>query len=370
MLVEKARRARAGVMRLMRERVLVAMSGGVDSSVAAALLVEQGYDVVGATMKLFCHGDDVPDRPCCSLDSVNDARRICEQLGVPHYVLNLESAFGHDVVRRLRRRVRARPHADPLRALQHVHEVPRPGAQGRRDRRALDRDGTLRARRSTACCTAGSIRRRISRTSSGGSTARVLVAHAAPGRRADEGGDARDRARAGPRADRREAREPGHLLRARRRPHARHRAQRSARTRRRWRAARSCCATARVVGEHDGLRAFTVGPAPRTAGRIRRADVRRRDRAGDARGGDRPARRAARPRRGGARGELARRRRPRVGRRGGGADPASRARRAAACIVRVDERRGRGGARRASERDQPRDSRACSTTASGCSAAG
>jgi tRNA-uridine 2-sulfurtransferase len=82
----------------MRERVLVAMSGGVDSSVAAALLVRQGYDVVGATMKLFCHGEDLPDRPCCSLDSVNDARRICEQLGVPHYVLNLESAFGRDVV--------------------------------------------------------------------------------------------------------------------------------------------------------------------------------------------------------------------------------------------------------------------------------
>ena len=81
------------------ERVLVAMSGGVDSSVAAALLVEQGYDVVGATMKLFCHGDDVPARPCCSLDSVNDARRVCDRLGVPHYVLNLESAFGRDVVR-------------------------------------------------------------------------------------------------------------------------------------------------------------------------------------------------------------------------------------------------------------------------------
>ena len=83
----------------MRERVLVAMSGGVDSSVAAAMLVAQGYDVVGATMKLFCHGEDLPDRPCCSLDSVNDARRVCEQLGVPHYVLNLESAFGRDVVR-------------------------------------------------------------------------------------------------------------------------------------------------------------------------------------------------------------------------------------------------------------------------------
>jgi len=81
------------------ERVLVAMSGGVDSSVAAAMLVEQGYDVVGATMKLFCYGDDVPDRPCCSLDSINDARRVCERLGVPHYVLNLEDRFGRDVVR-------------------------------------------------------------------------------------------------------------------------------------------------------------------------------------------------------------------------------------------------------------------------------
>lgn len=74
------------------------MSGGVDSSVAAALLVDQGYDVVGATMKLFCHGEDVPDRPCCSLDSVNDARRVCEQLGVPHYVINLETRFGEDVI--------------------------------------------------------------------------------------------------------------------------------------------------------------------------------------------------------------------------------------------------------------------------------
>ncbi|MFN2566998.1 MAG: tRNA 2-thiouridine(34) synthase MnmA [Gemmatimonadaceae bacterium] len=81
-----------------KARVLVAMSGGVDSSVAAALLVERGYDVVGVTMKLFCHGDEVPDRPCCSLDSINDARRVCVRLGVPHYVLNMQSAFGRDVV--------------------------------------------------------------------------------------------------------------------------------------------------------------------------------------------------------------------------------------------------------------------------------
>jgi tRNA-uridine 2-sulfurtransferase len=81
-----------------RPRVLAAMSGGVDSSVAAALLAERGFDVIGVTMKLFCHGDDVPDRPCCSLESINDARRVCERLGIPHYVLNMERTFGRDVV--------------------------------------------------------------------------------------------------------------------------------------------------------------------------------------------------------------------------------------------------------------------------------
>ena len=82
----------------MKPRVLVAMSGGVDSSVAAAMLHLAGYDVVGATMKLYRDGEEVPDKPCCSLDSVNDARRVCERLGIPHYVINMESAFGHDVV--------------------------------------------------------------------------------------------------------------------------------------------------------------------------------------------------------------------------------------------------------------------------------
>lgn len=92
MLVTAARQPQRG------DRVLVAMSGGVDSSVAAALLVEAGCDVVGVTMKLHGDGAEVPDRPCCSLDATSDARRVCEKLGIPHYVTNLVDHFGHDVL--------------------------------------------------------------------------------------------------------------------------------------------------------------------------------------------------------------------------------------------------------------------------------
>jgi tRNA-specific 2-thiouridylase len=75
------------------------MSGGVDSSVAAALLVEQGYEVIGATMRLFCYSDkEVADRPCCSLDSIADAQSVASTLGIPHYTLNLADRFGRDVI--------------------------------------------------------------------------------------------------------------------------------------------------------------------------------------------------------------------------------------------------------------------------------
>jgi tRNA-specific 2-thiouridylase len=80
---------------MSRERVLVAMSGGVDSSVAAALLAQQGHDVVGVWMRLHDGADvsSTSDRSCCSLDAAEDARRVAGQLGIPFYVLNLEREF-------------------------------------------------------------------------------------------------------------------------------------------------------------------------------------------------------------------------------------------------------------------------------------
>ncbi len=84
-----------------KKKVMIGMSGGVDSSVAAALLLEQGYEVVGVTLKLWAEeSDDLahPSGGCCSLDDINDARMVAFKLGIPHYVLNFKEAFRKDVV--------------------------------------------------------------------------------------------------------------------------------------------------------------------------------------------------------------------------------------------------------------------------------
>lgn len=82
------------------KRVVVAMSGGVDSSVTAALLQEQGYEVIGITMQIWDYSESDVDHTgtCCSLDDVYDARRVAETLGIPFYVVNFEADFKEMVV--------------------------------------------------------------------------------------------------------------------------------------------------------------------------------------------------------------------------------------------------------------------------------
>ncbi len=80
-------------------RVVVAMSGGVDSSVAAALLAERGYDVVGITMQLYDHGAAIARaNSCCAGKDIHDARRVAAAIGIPHYVVDYEGTFLDDVM--------------------------------------------------------------------------------------------------------------------------------------------------------------------------------------------------------------------------------------------------------------------------------
>src|ERR1700722_2552543 len=80
-------------------RIIVAMSGGVDSSVAAALMVEAGFEVIGMTLQLYDQGVALGKKgACCAGQDIYDARQVCDKLGIPHYVLDYESRFSQAVI--------------------------------------------------------------------------------------------------------------------------------------------------------------------------------------------------------------------------------------------------------------------------------
>lgn len=82
---------------MSKEKVVIAMSGGVDSSLAAALLQEQGYDVIGITMQIW-PAEDQAEGGCCALTAVDDARRVADTLGIPYYVMNFKELFKEKVI--------------------------------------------------------------------------------------------------------------------------------------------------------------------------------------------------------------------------------------------------------------------------------
>ena len=85
----------------MKQKVVVGMSGGVDSSVAAYLLKEQGYDVIGVTMQIWQDEEEEEKEAnggCCGLSAVDDARRVAQHLDIPYYVMNFKKEFKHCVM--------------------------------------------------------------------------------------------------------------------------------------------------------------------------------------------------------------------------------------------------------------------------------
>ena len=127
-----------------RSRVVVAMSGGVDSSVAAALLAEAGHEVIGVTLQLYDHGAAVGRKgACCAGADIHDARDVAERLGIAHYVLDFEARFEAAVIEDFASAYAEGRTPDPVRPLQPEDQVPRPAGDRARPRRRRDRHGPL-----------------------------------------------------------------------------------------------------------------------------------------------------------------------------------------------------------------------------------
>jgi tRNA-uridine 2-sulfurtransferase len=127
-------------------RVVVAMSGGVDSSVVAAMLAEAGFDVVGVTLQLYDHGAAMARKgACCAGRDIHDARRVAERMGFRALRARLRGPLPRRRDRRFRRRLPRRRDADSLHPLQRAGEVPRPAGDGAGSRGRLHGDRALRA---------------------------------------------------------------------------------------------------------------------------------------------------------------------------------------------------------------------------------
>ncbi len=114
-------------------RVVVAMSGGVDSSVVAALLARDGYDVVGITLQLYDAGaPEAASRKgtCCAGRDIHDARAVAAKLGIPHYVLDYESRFRDKVIAPFTESLCRGRNAHPVRELQSARQIRRSPGHG------------------------------------------------------------------------------------------------------------------------------------------------------------------------------------------------------------------------------------------------